>query len=129
MRILRSTMSLNVINWTLPITDDFEKLYALSSSSKIIIYISGLCATTVWIISAYGIVWYVHYGSDQKYSLKNRFISLLCTYCLLFFCLVHIPFLLRGTFQRPLPKVVCLAALIYSNAFFLQVISVINIYY
>jgi hypothetical protein len=99
--------------------DFFAVVYAKSPLTKFSIATS-LVLTFLNIISGFGIIWFEHFGSDQKRTLINRLLTSVCLTGIEFYVIV-LPFEIFRHLNGPFDNVTCHFLLLFKNSLSIQV--------
>jgi len=98
--------------------DFFAVVYAKSPLTKFSIATS-LVLTFLNIISGFGIIWFEHFGSDQKRTLINRLLTSVCLTGIEFYVIV-LPFEIFRHLNGPFDNVTCHFLLLFKNSLSIQ---------
>jgi hypothetical protein len=99
--------------------DFFAVAYAKSPLTKVSIA-NSLVLTFLNIISGFGIIWFEHFGCDQKRTLINRLLTSLCLTGIEFYFVV-LPFEIVRHLNGPFDNVTCHFLLLFKNSLSIQV--------
>ena len=83
----------------------YKELYE-TNPTKIILVILSVVFNVINIALPYGIIWYEHYGTDNKRTLVNKLVSLICRILIQWFIFCQPSDIIRYTFG-PLPTIAC----------------------